>query len=395
MKRPTLAVASFGDPRNPKTWSGTSRAIINALERIDVPVEGIDISLIPKLERFFYCAAFHLWRFNPGMIGDWLRLVNTEARSDFNLMRRVRNRRAHYLTAELQQRGLRQVLHMVPYGIPVGGPPDGIEHYLMLDGNAHLESQFLPTVQRPQHITKALIGIEREMFSRVKHFFVTSEHLRDDLIRSYRIEPSRITRVGTGRSLEPFRGVKDYERGHILFTAKARFGEKGGFLLAEAFKIAHTRNPSLRLVMVGNESHRKALGEIPGVTAYGHLPPGKLQELFHSAALYAMPALAEPWGLVYLEALASKTPLLGLRRLALPEFTNSGRFGFLVDEASPEAVADQLLKAMSNPDRLRRMGEEGQAWSMAKYSWDAVAQRIVHKLFAEVPVRRVTEKIAV
>jgi glycosyltransferase involved in cell wall biosynthesis len=393
--RPTLAVASFGDPRDPRTWSGTSRAIITALERIDVPVEGIDISLIPKAERFFYCAAFHLWRFNSSMIGDWIRLLRTEARSDFNLMRRLRNRRARYLAAELAKRGLHQVLHMVPYSIPVDGPSDGIDHYLMLDGNAHLESQFLPVVQRPAHVTGALIEIEKKIFSRVKHFFVTSEHLRDDLIRFYQIEPARITRVGTGRSLEPFRGAKDYSRGHILFTAKARFGEKGGFLLADAFKIAHARNPDLRLVVVGNESHRKALGNIPGVTAYGHLPAEELHDLFHTAALYAMPALAEPWGLVYLEALASKTPLLGLRRLALPEFTNAGRFGFLVDEPTPEAVADQLLNAMSNPDRLRRMGEEGQAWSVAKYSWDAVAQRIAHELFAEAPVRRITEKIAV
>jgi glycosyltransferase involved in cell wall biosynthesis len=393
--RSTLAVASFGDPRNPRTWSGTSRAIISALERIDVRVEGIDISLIPKTERFFYCAAFHLWRFNAGNIGDWLQLLGTEARSDFNLMRRLRNRRARYLAAELAKRSLHQVLHMVQYSIPVDGPPDGIDHFLMLDGNAHLESQFLPSVQRPPHVTRALIEIEHKIFSQVKHFFVTSEHLREDLIRSYRIEPSRITRVGTGRSLEPFRGPKDYSRGHILFTAKARFGEKGGFLLAEAFKIAHARNPDLRLVIVGNESHRKALGSIPGVTVHGHLPAEKLHELFHTAALYAMPALAEPWGLVYLEALASKTPLLGLRRLALPEFTNSGRFGFLVDEPTPEAVANQLLNAMSNPDRLRRMGEEGQAWSVAKYSWDGVAQRIAHELYAETPARRIIEKIAV
>jgi glycosyltransferase involved in cell wall biosynthesis len=388
MKENKLAIATFGDPRSRKTWSGTPVPIVEALERLGLTIEGIDISLLSMAELFFYCGAFHLWRFNPGSFGEWLGILGTEARGDFNLMRTVRNRRARYLAKQLRSRGIRRVLHMVPYSIPVGSPDNDddnhdIDHYLMIDGSAHLEAQTLGPVQRPNHIAKALIETERKIFSRVKHFFPEGEHLRADLIEYYGIDPARITLVGTGRSVNPFSGSKDYSSGHILFTAKARFREKGGFLLVEAFKIARAKNPALRLVMVGKESHREMIGDVPGLTVYGHLPRNRLEELFQGASLFAMPALAEPWGLVYLEALASKTPILGLRRLSLPELTDSGRFGFLVDQSTPEAVAEMLLHAMSDPKRLQRMGEEGQSWSMKKYSWDIVAGRIFDVLTAD------------
>jgi glycosyltransferase involved in cell wall biosynthesis len=384
MTENTIAVATFGDPRNPKTWSGTPAPVIKALEALGLKVEGIDISVLPMAERFVFCAAFHLWRLNLQSFGEWIDLLKTEARSDFNLMRTVRNRRARYLTKQMRACGLKRVLHMVPYSIPVGGLGDNdLEHYLLIDGSAHLEAEILGPVQRPDRVSRALIETEREIFSRVKHFFPTSEHLRRDLIEYYGVDPSRITKVGTGRGLPAFAGAKDYKSGHILFTAKARFLEKGGMLLLQAFQIAHRKNPALRLVMVGKESHRKASGEMDGVTFHGFVPAAELEELFQQAALFAMPALVEPWGLVYLEALASKTPILGLRRLSLPELTDSGRFGFLVDEATPEAVADMLLDAMSDPLRLQQMGEQGQAWSLKQYSWEIVGARIFEELSSQ------------
>jgi glycosyltransferase involved in cell wall biosynthesis len=86
--------------------------------------------------------------------------------------------------------------------------------------------------------------------------------------------------------------------------------------------------------------------------------------------------LNDPWGQVYLEALASRTPVLGLNRNGLPEITEQGRHGFLVDEASPEAIAEEILRAMSDPDRLARMGLSGQAHVLQNYSWDRVVSEM-------------------
>jgi glycosyltransferase involved in cell wall biosynthesis len=110
------------------------------------------------------------------------------------------------------------------------------------------------------------------------------------------------------------------------------------------------------------------------------LPWDDLERLFHQAALFAMPALHEPWGLVYLEALASRCPVLGLDRNALEEITGGGKFGFLVKEASPAAIADTLIRAFSDSARLESMAAAGQQHCLSTYSWARTAALIRQRM---------------
>ena len=87
--------------------------------------------------------------------------------------------------------------------------------------------------------------------------------------------------------------------------------------------------------------------------------------------------LNDPWGQVYLEAMVSRTPVMGLARNGLPELVDGGRHGFLVDRADPESLAEAILSALSDPHRLESMAERAQAYVLATHSWDRVAERIL------------------
>jgi glycosyltransferase involved in cell wall biosynthesis len=119
---------------------------------------------------------------------------------------------------------------------------------------------------------------------------------------------------------------------------------------------------------------------VPGVTFKTALPWKELETLFNEVSLFAMPALYEPWGLVYIEALACRTPVLGMNRNALPELTQNGECGFLLNEATPSCVAAKLLEAYSDIPRLATMGYRGQQYVRDRYSWDMTAARIVDAL---------------
>lgn len=88
--------------------------------------------------------------------------------------------------------------------------------------------------------------------------------------------------------------------------------------------------------------------------------------------------LNDPWGQVYLEAMLSLTPVLGLRRNGLPEILENGRHGFMVDEATPEAISAAILDALSDPAKLAAMARSGQEHVLRSYSWDMVARRIAY-----------------
>ena len=49
---------------------------------------------------------------------------------------------------------------------------------------------------------------------------------------------------------------------------------------------------------------------------------------------------------------------------------------FLVDDATPQAIADALIDAMSDPERLGRMAQSGQKHVLKNYTWIEVARRI-------------------
>jgi glycosyltransferase involved in cell wall biosynthesis len=119
------------------------------------------------------------------------------------------------------------------------------------------------------------------------------------------------------------------------------------------------RHPNLHLTMIGP-------------VAYEALP-----ELYASADCLVLPTLADTWGLVVNEALATGLPVLGSNRSqAVEELIQNGRNGWVFSPDSPEQIAAALDSALgASPeelDRIRRYARE----SVAGITPDFVAQKI-------------------
>jgi glycosyltransferase involved in cell wall biosynthesis len=211
----------------------------------------------------------------------------------------------------------------------------------------------------------------------MNHIFSISNYVRNNLIEYYRVPPEKTTCVGTGLGvINPFTGKKDYSARKILFTAKRKFRDKGGELVVEAFRKALQIDPKLELTIVGSEEARK-FDKCPNITVLGFLPLQDFQELFDTHSLFLMPALNEPWGLVYLEAMACKMPIMGLRRNSFPEISGYGKYGFSVEKADPSLIANFLVDAFKNPERLKEMGEQAQAYCLSQFSWESTVNQIL------------------
>jgi glycosyltransferase involved in cell wall biosynthesis len=210
----------------------------------------------------------------------------------------------------------------------------------------------------------------------IKLIFTFNEWTKISLVQDYNCNIDKIINIGFGANLIPYTGNKDYSNYHILIILRRGLEvNKGLFLLLDAFKIAYKRNSNLKLSVVGT-----TLDPIQGVTYYEGFPRQKTIELFHDASLFAMPALFEPNGMVYIEALSCKTPILGLDRLAFPEFCGYGKYGFIVKD-TPEDIADTIIFALSNPIALKQMGESGQEYALNRFSWDLVEKTIIEESF--------------
>ena len=166
---------------------------------------------------------------------------------------------------------------------------------------------------------------------------------------------------------------------------------KGVHLALEAWCRIAPRHPELQHFIVGRRSGDDyerslvAMAEAAGLTDRVHLL-GNVDErekidLLRRARLFVhTPVTAadggfEGFGIVYLEASASGTPVLGTLGCGAEDAIEDGVTGFLV-EPEVEPVASALARVLEDDELARRMGAAGVERARAS-SWDDNAQAVL------------------
>ncbi|MCZ7544840.1 MAG: glycosyltransferase [Anaerolineae bacterium] len=90
------------------------------------------------------------------------------------------------------------------------------------------------------------------------------------------------------------------------------------------------------------------------------------------------PSLQEGFGLVLLEAMALRVPVIASRVSAMPEIVVDGETGLLTEPGDADGIASALSTLLANPDVAREMGANGRARLEAQFT----AQRMVERTCA-------------
>ena len=153
--------------------------------------------------------------------------------------------------------------------------------------------------------------------------------------------------------------------------------------------------PDARLVIVGEGPERRALelmthtlGMADKIELTGRLDARAVQERMARASVMALPSVRESLGAVYLEAMSLGVPTLGTRGEGIEEHIEHGVSGILVPPDDDDTLLVELRALAADPDRARRIGEEGRRRFLAgPFSWHSNAQAYL-ALFEELVERR-------
>lgn len=161
--------------------------------------------------------------------------------------------------------------------------------------------------------------------------------------------------------------VEDKEsRPTILFVGTYHNRKRGKLLMEHFARVVRPALPDARLWMVCGDAP-----EAEGVTVFGRVSTPKLAELYRRATVFCLPSSYEGFGVPYLEAMASGTPVVATPNPGANEVLDRGRCGVI---AEPDALGSALLALLREPDqrgRLRELGLE----RAAAYGWDRVVER--------------------
>jgi glycosyltransferase involved in cell wall biosynthesis len=220
--------------------------------------------------------------------------------------------------------------------------------------------------------------LERQTLLAQDHVFVMGSHVKPAIEAAYGLRPERVTAVGAGPGLdldiERDGRVKDYANRNILFVGKQP-GKKGLGVLLQAFAQVRVRFPDALLHVVTGKPI-----SAPGVVFHGSVSASQLKELFYTSSIFTMPAFKEPLGLVYLEAMWSKTACVGTNTGSMPELIQDGESGYLVDPGDATALAQRLVALLENPGRTKQMAERAYAAAKGYWDWDLVVRRMMSAL---------------
>jgi phosphatidylinositol alpha-1,6-mannosyltransferase len=215
-----------------------------------------------------------------------------------------------------------------------------------------------------------------------------SRYTRDRANRCHGgFERTKICWLGTEKDADADCADSRLETGPVvLVVARMDPGEgyKGHDELIRAWPEVLKAHPNARLEIVGRGGllpQLKALAETCGVSSQviflGFVSETQLADCYARASVFALPSRGEGFGLVYIEAMRNRLPVLASRHDAGAEVVVDGETGVLVDLDVPNDLASKLDWLLSNPGPAKSMGLAGRERWQAHFTYRAFKARFV------------------
>ena len=159
--------------------------------------------------------------------------------------------------------------------------------------------------------------------------------------------------------------------GYALFLGHP-FERKGVDVLIKAFRRISDRYPNFSLKIVGYcpdlSPYRALAGDHPRIEFLPGQPHQQAMELMAGCTFFVLPSRAEGVPRVLIEAMAAKKPVISTRVHGIPYLVVDGLHGLLVEPDDVEGLASRMELLLDDPDRARRLGEEGQRRIAGEFS---------------------------
>ena len=214
--------------------------------------------------------------------------------------------------------------------------------------------------------------LQHPFLMRADGIFTMGHWIANEMVRSYGLNIKKVHVVGGGINLD-YKKI-DYSKKNgkrILFVGRD-FERKNGPLVVDAFKILKEEIKDAELYIAGPE---KLKIQYKGIYCLGDVESKELYNYFNLCDIFCMPSKFEPYGLVFIEALTYGLPCIGKNAYEMPYFIDDGITGYLLNENSPEQLAQLMGNALKN-QTMKNIVRSRRDWYIEEYSWKTVAKRI-------------------
>jgi len=169
------------------------------------------------------------------------------------------------------------------------------------------------------------------------------------------------------------------ERSNLVGYVGRLSGEKGILNFLEAIpKVLETRD-EVAFLIGGDGQLRPQVEEcvdkLDGKVQFvGWIPHDELPKYLNELKLLVLPSYTEGLPNIMLEAMACGTPVLATPVGAIPDIIKDGETGFIMENNSPECIAQNIIRALKHPD-LEQIARNARALVEREFTFKKVVER--------------------
>ena len=212
-----------------------------------------------------------------------------------------------------------------------------------------------------------------------------SKFTKNELIKDFGIQKNKIKVIYPGVDTAVFKPVSDRVKkaikrkykcsGKKMVFSSGFFTEEKGFqYLLKAASIYEKKDPNIVTLITGQGDYQQELEKLikkyklKNTRILGWVLRKDLIKLYSTADIFVTPSIwHEPFGLVSVESLASKTPVIATNMGGIPEIVTRD-VGEIIEPKSDKAIADAVLNRINDDCWLEKKGKSGRERAIEYFS---------------------------
>ena len=245
--------------------------------------------------------------------------------------------------------------------------------------------------------------LDKIMENSYKTFTLTSGLTK--VMREYGFR-SKLQSIPLGFDKEVFNpNIKDYKKirakycknNELMILSVARLVEKKGLeYLIRAFHKVNKKRKDVKLVIVGSGILRNKLEQLvkdlklnDNVFLVGEITHDVLPKYYKASDIFVLPSIIdsqgdrETQGVVYVEAMATKIPVIGTNTGGIPDVISSKNLGILVEQKNPDQLTEAILKLLNDKDLREYYADNAYNHVMKNFTWESIANKYI-KVYNEI-----------
>jgi glycosyltransferase involved in cell wall biosynthesis len=229
--------------------------------------------------------------------------------------------------------------------------------------------------------------IEKNLALESEIVICCSQYMQDEINTLFGRPRSDLRIIPNGVDPELFTTLPDNPRfdigedDKIVFFLGRLVPEKGVWQLVQCFPKVLAKEPNAVLYIGGRgplkvqlEKLCQELGIADRVIFTGFIAKQDRNYVYNRAQVAVFPSLYEPFGIVALEAMATRTPVIVGNVGGLAEIVEHRVNGLKVTPGNVDELAEAIIELLNNAELAHRLQETGYETVKSVYGWDVIAE---------------------